>query len=81
MSRLPGEKKDIYFLELLLFAFLRGYCPLQIWTSKICNKDISKTITASSLIPDEKDVGEILPRILPFDKLIVVGIVFQKHNF
>ena len=33
--------------------------PLQIWTSKICNKDISKTITASSLrFGHLKEVGK-----------------------
>ena len=58
-------------------------CPLQIWTSKTCNKDISKTITAiySSLrffqlievkrLPGEKDGGEILL----IDKLRVGGTV------
>ena len=30
---------------LLLFS---NYLPLQIWTLKICNHDISKTITARS---------------------------------
>ena len=45
------EKKVI-----LLFS---NYLPLQIWTLKICNHDISKTITARSfklgkLIEDDK---------------------------
>ena len=44
--------KNIYFI--LFFSsycplhFL-SYCPLQIWTSKNFNKDVSKTVTASSL--------------------------------
>ena len=42
MSRSIGEniKKVI-----VLFS---NYVPLQIWTLKICNHDISKTITARS---------------------------------
>ena len=42
MSRSIGEnlKKVI-----LIFS---NYLPLQIWTLKICNHDISKTITARS---------------------------------
>ena len=28
------------------FSFLSNYLPLQIWTLKICNHDISKTTTA-----------------------------------
>ena len=42
MSRSIGEniKKVILFLT--------NYLPLQIWTLKICNHDISKTITARS---------------------------------
>ena len=42
MSRLTGEnlKKKLYF-----FSY---YLPLQILTLKICNHDISKSITARS---------------------------------
>ena len=42
MSRSIGEnlKKVILFFS--------NYLPLQIWTLKICNHDISKTITARS---------------------------------
>ena len=42
MSRSIGEnlKKVIVFFS--------NYLPLQIWTLKICNHDISKTITAGS---------------------------------
>ena len=29
-----------------VILFLSNYLPLQIWTLKICNHDISKTITA-----------------------------------
>ena len=31
-----------------LFYFFSNYLPLKIWTLKICNRDISKTITARS---------------------------------
>ena len=31
-----------------LFYFFSNNLPLQIWTLKICNHDISKTITARS---------------------------------
>ena len=34
-------------IKIKLFYFL-NYLPLQIWTLKICNHDISKTITAKS---------------------------------
>ena len=42
MSKSIGEnlKKVILFFS--------NYLPLQIWTLKICNHDISKTITARS---------------------------------
>ena len=33
--------------------FFPNYLPLQIWTLKICNHDISKTITASSFKPGQ----------------------------
>ena len=40
-------------------CFFSNYLPLQIWTLKTCNHDISKTITARSfklgqLIEDDK---------------------------
>ena len=43
MSRLPGEnlKKKIYI-------YFFNYLPLQVWTLKICNHDISKSVTARS---------------------------------
>ena len=42
MSRSIGEnlKKNILFIS--------NYLPLQIWTLKICNHDISKSVTARS---------------------------------
>ena len=43
MSRSIGEN-----LKKRLFYFFSNYLPLQIWTLKICNHDISKTITARS---------------------------------
>ena len=42
MSRSIGEN-----LKKVVLFFL-NYLPLQIWTLKICNHDISKTITARS---------------------------------
>ena len=48
------------------------------WTSKTSNKDILKTITASSLrFGQLKEDG--VNRMM--DKLMVGGIVFHKHNF
>ena len=41
MSRSIGE-------NLKKYTFFLNYLPLQIWTLKICNHDISKTITARS---------------------------------
>ena len=35
--------------ELKINLFFSNYCPLQIWTLKICNQDISKSVIASSL--------------------------------
>ena len=32
-----------------VIIFFSNYLPLQIWTLKVCNHDISKTITARSL--------------------------------
>ena len=53
MSRLPGETlRKNYFIFFSSYCSLHiylSYCPLQIWTWKLCNKDISKTITASIL--------------------------------
>ena len=53
MSRLIGES-----LEKVILFFL-NYLPLKIWTLKICNHDISKTIIArsfklSQLIEDDE---------------------------
>ena len=44
-----------------LFYFFSNYLPSQIWTLKICNHDISKTITAMSfklgqLIEDDEEI-------------------------
>ena len=36
-----------------LINFFFSYCPLQIWPLKTCNKDISKTVIASSLKPGQ----------------------------
>ena len=45
MRKLIGEnKKKSYFISFISLYYL----PLQIWTLKICNHDISKTITARS---------------------------------
>ena len=56
MSRSIGEnlKKVILFFS--------NYLPLQIWPLKICNHDISKTITARSfkfgqLIEDDEKIN------------------------
>ena len=43
MSRSIGEN-----LKKKIFLFFSNYLPLQIWTLKIFNHDISKTITARS---------------------------------
>ena len=56
MSTLIGEN-----LKKNLFFFL-SFVPLQIWTAKICNHDISKTITARSfklgqLIEDDEEIN------------------------
>ena len=45
-----------------VILFFSNYLPLQIWTLKICNHDISKTITASSLklgqlIDDDEEIN------------------------
>ena len=49
-------------LKKKLFYFYSNYLPLQIWTLKICNHDISKTITARSfklgqLIEDDEEIN------------------------
>ena len=56
MSRSIGEnlKKKFFFFS--------NYLPLQIWTLKICNHDISKSITARSfklgqLIEDDEEIN------------------------
>ena len=43
-----------------VILFCSNYLPFQIWTLKICNHDISKTLTARSfklgqLIEDDKE--------------------------
>ena len=43
MSRSIGEN-----LKKKVILFFSNYLPLQIWILKICNHDISKTITARS---------------------------------
>ena len=56
MSRSIGENlKKSYFIFF-------NYLPLQIWTLKICNHDISKTITAMSfklgqLIDNDEEIN------------------------
>ena len=55
-SRSIGENKKKVIL------FLLNYLPLQIWTLKICNHDISKIITASNfklgqLIEDDEEIN------------------------
>ena len=57
MSRSIGEN-----FKKKLFYFFSIYLPLQIWTLKICNHDISKIITARSfklgqLIEDDKEIN------------------------
>ena len=49
-------------IEKKLFYFFLNYLPLQVWTLKICNHDISKTITARSfklgqLIEDDDEIN------------------------
>ena len=56
MSRSIGEN----FKKVILF--FSNYLSLQIWTLKICNHDISKTITARSfklgqLIEDDEEIN------------------------
>ena len=56
ISRSIGENlKKSYFI-------FSNFLPLQIWTLKICNHDISKTITANSfklgqLIEDDEEIN------------------------
>ena len=45
-----------------VILFFSNYLPLQIWTLKICNHDISKTITAmnfklSQLIENDEEIN------------------------
>ena len=54
ISRLIGDKIKSYFFS--------DYLPLQVLTLKICNHDISKTITARSfklgqLIEDDEEIN------------------------
>ena len=51
MSRSIGENlKKIYIFF--------NYLPLQIWTTKICNYDISKSITnLGQLIEDDEEIA------------------------
>ena len=56
MSRSIGENLKKSFL------FFLNYLPLQIWILKICNHDISKTITARNfklgqLIEDDEKIN------------------------
>ena len=49
-------------IKIKLILFLLNNLPLQIWTLKICNHDISKTITARSfklgqLIKDDEEIN------------------------
>ena len=48
MSRLIGKN-----LKKVVLSFL-NYFPLQIWTLKICNQDIMKSITARSFKLDQQ---------------------------
>ena len=43
-----AKKVTISFFSYCSLQFSRN-SPLRIWTSKVCYKDISKTVTASSL--------------------------------
>ena len=57
MSKSIGEN-----LKKKLFYFFSNNLPLQIWTLKICNHDISKIITARSfklgqLIEDDEEIN------------------------
>ena len=61
MSRLPGEIKNkvILFYSNYCPLHFSSYYPLQILTSKTCNKDIYKPITVSSLrLGQMKEDGE-----------------------
>ena len=46
MSKSIGENLK----NKLIYLFFSNYLPLQIWTMKICNHDISKTILARNFI-------------------------------
>ena len=50
------------YIQEKVIIFFSKYLPLQIWTLKICNHDISKTITAMSfklgqLIEDDEKIN------------------------
>ena len=59
MIRLPGEnfKKGVFFVIALCIFFSK--CPLQIWTSKTSNNDISKTITACTITACSLRFGQL----------------------
>ena len=42
-------KENGFFFRFIALCIFSSYCPLQILTSKTCNKDISKTIIARRL--------------------------------
>ena len=49
-------------IKIKVILFFSNYLPLQIWTLKICNRDISKTIRARSfklvqLIEDDEEIN------------------------
>ena len=79
MRRLPDN--NYFFFFVIAIAFFFSSCPLQIWTSKTSNKDISKTIIASSLRFGQlkEAVNSLVNRMV--NKLMFEGIVFHKHNF
>ena len=58
MRKLIGENKK------KSYCIFSNYLPLQIWTLKICNHDISKTIISKSfklgqlIEDDERSIGE-----------------------
>ena len=61
-----------------VISFFLNYLPLQIWTMKICNHDISKTITARSF-----KLGQLIEEV---DQLVkikekVILIFFELSLF
>ena len=68
MSRSIGENlKKIYFFF--------NYLPLQIWTTKICNYDISKSITKlGQLIEDDEEIAlvKIKKKVCVFFRMIAI---------